>query len=54
MLQGVVAAGIAVGAVIAAKYVTLRGAVKVLPIGATMGVIVISMIFVTQTPVAMV
>jgi len=54
MLQGVVAAGIAVGAVIAAKYVSLRGAVKVLPIGATMGVIVISMIFVTQTPVAMV
>jgi LPLT family lysophospholipid transporter-like MFS transporter len=54
MLQGVVAAGIAVGAVIAAKYVSLRGAVRVLPIGVTMGVIVISMIFVTQTPVAMV
>jgi predicted MFS family arabinose efflux permease len=48
MLQGVVAAGIAVGAVIAARYVSLRGAVKVLPVGATMGLIVISMIFVTQ------
>ena len=34
MLQGVVAVGIAVGAVLAAKFVSLRGAVKVLPIGA--------------------
>ena len=54
MLQGVVAAGIAAGAVIAARYVSLRGAVKVLPIGVTMGVIVIAMIFVTQVSVAMV
>ena len=54
MLQGVVAAGIAVGAVIAARYVSLRGAVKVLPIGVTMGLIVISMIFVTHASVAMV
>ena len=53
MLQGVVAGGIAAGAVLAARYVSLRGAVKVLPIGITMGVIVISMIFVTQTSVAM-
>ena len=53
MLQGVVAAGIAVGAVIAARYVTLRGAVRVLPIGALMGLIVISMIFVTQASTAM-
>jgi MFS family permease len=54
MLQGVVAAGIAAGAVIAARYVSLRGAVKVLPIGVTMGVIVIAMIFVTEAPLAMV
>jgi len=53
MLQGVVAAGIAVGAVIAARYVSLRGAVKVLPVGVTMGVIVIAMIFVTEVPLAM-
>ena len=53
MLQGVVAAGIAAGAVIAARYVSLRGAVRVLPIGVTMGVIVIAMIFVTEVPVAM-
>ncbi len=54
MLQGVVAAGIAVGAVVAARYVSLRSAVRVLPVGAMMGVIVIAMIFVTQAPVAMV
>ena len=54
MLQGVVAVGIAVGAVIAARYVSLRGAVKVLPIGVAMGLIVIAMIFVTTLPVAMV
>ena len=54
MLQGVVALGIAAGAVIAARCVSLRGAVKVLPIGITMGVIVIAMIFVTEVPMAMV
>jgi hypothetical protein len=54
MLQGVVAGGIAAGAVIAARYVTLRGAVKVLPVGVTMGIIVITMIFVTEVSLAMV
>ena len=54
MLQGVVAVGIAIGAVIAARCVSLRGAVKVLPIGIMMGIIVISMIFVTQIPLAIV
>jgi MFS family permease len=54
MLQGVVAAGIAAGAVIAARYVTLRGAVRVLPIGVTMGFIVIAMIVVTEVSLAMV
>jgi hypothetical protein len=45
VLQGVVAAGIAAGAVIAARtYRAWRG--WVLPIGVTMGLIVISMIFV--------
>jgi len=48
LLQGVVAVGIAAGAAIAARYVSLRGAVKVLPIGIAMGLIVISMIFVSQ------
>ena len=51
-LQGVVALGIALGAIAAAKFVTLRRAVDVLPIGAAMGIIVISMIFVTSLPLA--
>ena len=53
-LQGVVAVGIAVGAVIAAKFITLRRAVGVLPIGVAMGLIVITMMFVTKLPVAIV
>jgi MFS family permease len=46
MLQGVVAVGIAIGAILAAKLVTLRGAVRVLPIGAAMGVVVMVMVLV--------
>ena len=53
-LQGVVAVGIAFGAVLAARYVSLRRAVNVLPIGTAMGLIVITMIFVTTLPVAIV
>jgi MFS transporter, LPLT family, lysophospholipid transporter len=53
-LQGVVAVGIALGAVRAARYVSLRNAVNVLPIGTAMGLVVITMIFVTQLPVAVV
>ena len=51
-LQGVVAVGIALGAIVAARYVSLRRSVDVLPIGSAMGVVVISMIFVTSLPVA--
>jgi len=54
MLQGVVAVGIALGAVIAARFVTLRNAVGVLPIGAAMGVVVMVMVFVHYIPLAMV
>ena len=53
MLQGVVAIGIALGAVIAARFVTLRGAVNVLPIGAAMGIVVMVMVFVHYIPIAM-
>jgi MFS family permease len=53
-MMGVVALGIAVGAVLAARFVTLRGAVRVLPIGALMGVVVMAMIFVHSLPLAMV
>jgi len=46
MLQGVVALGVAAGAVIAAKFVTLRKSVKVIPLGIAMGIIVLVMNFV--------
>src|SRR5437879_2417266 len=45
-LQGVVAIGIALGAVAAARFVSLRNAVKVLPLGVLMGVAIIGMIYV--------
>ena len=51
-LQGVVAVGIALGAVAAARWVSLRRAVDVLPIGAVMGIVVMSMILVTSLPIA--
>src|SRR5690349_2237260 len=54
MLQGVVAVGIALGAILAARLVSLRGAVNVLPIGAAMGVVVMVMVFVHYIPLAMV
>ncbi|TAH46733.1 MAG: lysophospholipid transporter LplT [Betaproteobacteria bacterium] len=54
MLQGVVAIGIAVGAVMAARFVTLRRAGQVIPLGIAMGIVVIAMIGVTDTRVAMV
>jgi len=53
-MMGVVAIGIALGCVLAARMVSLRGAVRVLPIGALMGLIVMSMIFVHRLPVALV
>ena len=53
-MMGVVAIGIALGAVLAARLVSLRGAVRVLPIGALMGLVVIAMIFVRHLPVALV
>ena len=46
MLQGVVAIGVAAGAIIAAKFVTLRKSVRVIPLGIAMGIIVLVMNFV--------
>ena len=54
ILQGIVVIGIGIGAVLAAKLVTLRGAARVLPICAAMGVGVMLMIFVHRIPFAMV
>jgi LPLT family lysophospholipid transporter-like MFS transporter len=47
-LQGITAVGIAVGAVLAAKYIPLRKAVSVLPVGIAMGLVVILMNFVRE------
>ncbi len=52
LLQGICAVGIAAGAIIAAKIVPLNRAVNVVPVGMAMGVIVISMNFVTSLVVA--
>ncbi len=54
VLQGVGALGIAIGAVIAAKIVSLDKSVRVLPVGITMGIVVMGMVFVTDLPVALV
>ena len=48
LLQGVVAIGVAVGAVLAAKFITLRKAVRVIPLGIVMGIGVMLMMGVSQ------
>ncbi len=53
-LQGVVAGGIAIGAVLAARFVSLRGAVGVLPMGVAMGFVVMVMTLVVHLPMAIV
>ena len=40
ILQGVVAVGIALGAVLAARFIPLKGSLRVLPVGVAMGVLV--------------
>jgi MFS family permease len=47
-LQGVVAVGIAAGAILAARRISLRGSVRVIPLGIAMGVLVPVMVLVTQ------
>ena len=44
LLQGVVAVGVAIGAVLAARMITLKKSVRVIPLGIAMGVGVIAMI----------
>jgi len=48
VLQGVVALGIAIGAVVAARYIPLRGSLRVLPYGVVMGLMVPVMTVVNQ------
>jgi len=51
-LTATVAVGIAIGAVLAARFVKLENAVKVLPMGIAMGVLVLALIPVTSTTLA--
>ncbi|MFZ1713170.1 MAG: lysophospholipid transporter LplT, partial [Nitrosomonas sp.] len=54
LLQGVVAIGIASGAVLAAKIISLRRSVTVLPLGIAMGMVVILMILVKDLWIAII
>lgn len=46
LLQGIVAVGVALGAVAAARFVPLKKSLNVMPMGVAMGIIVIGMVFV--------
>lgn len=48
VLQGVCAFGVAFGAVLAAKYVPLKKSMRVLPVGVAMGLVCMSMVFVSK------
>jgi MFS family permease len=50
VLQGISAVGVAVGAVLAARFVPLKRAVKTLPFGVGMGLVVLSMVFIHWMP----
>jgi MFS family permease len=50
VLQGISAVGIALGAVLAGRFVPLKRAVRVLPFGIGMGVVVLAMVMVTWMP----
>jgi len=50
ILQGISAVGVAIGAVLAARYVPLKRAVKTLPFGVGMGLVVLAMVFVHWMP----
>jgi MFS family permease len=50
ILQGIVAVGVALGAVLAGRMVPLKKSLNVLPVGVAMGFAVMSLIFVTWMP----
>ncbi|HJV24751.1 MAG TPA: lysophospholipid transporter LplT [Aromatoleum sp.] len=54
MMQGVVAVGVALGAGLAARIISLRRSPGVIPIGIAMGLVVMVMVTVTQPTIAMV
>ena len=49
LLQGVAAIGMAVGAVLAARFIPLKGSLRVLPVGVAMGLVVPLMTVITTT-----
>lgn len=54
VLQGVVAVGVAGGSVLAARMISLRNSVRVIPLGIAMGIVVIALIWVRTPAIAMV
>jgi MFS transporter, LPLT family, lysophospholipid transporter len=50
ILQGVTAVGVALGAVLAGRFISLKRSVDVLPAGVAMGAVVMFMIFVSSMP----
>jgi len=51
VLQGITAVGVALGAVVAGRFISLRRALDVLPAGIVMGTVVMLMIFVSSMPI---
>lgn len=52
VLQGVVAVGVAIGAIAAARFVPLKKSLSVMPLGIVMGIVVMSMTLVTSVWIA--
>ncbi len=50
VLQGITAIGVAIGAVLAGRFIPLARSIDVLPAGIVMGLVVVSMIFVSSLP----
>ncbi|NSL56823.1 lysophospholipid transporter LplT [Uliginosibacterium aquaticum] len=53
-MQGVVALGVAIGSVLAAKFITLRRSPRVIPMGIAMAITIMFMVFIHSVPLAMV
>ncbi|MYM33183.1 lysophospholipid transporter LplT [Duganella sp. FT50W] len=51
-LVGVVAIGVAVGAIISARFITLRKSMSVIPVGIAMGVVVMSVVLINSVTLA--
>ncbi len=50
VLQGITALGVAIGAIMAARFISLRSSLDALPAGVVMGAVVVCMIFVSSMP----